>query len=253
MKDLKKITFPGRRPDEVVHLLLRRHWSVLLAHGIVSLTLLGVPLFAGGIVLAFIPSIADNSFYPLLVLAFWLYIMFVWTYFFVGWIDYYLDVWIVTNDRIINIEQNGLFNRIISEHKLYRIQDVTAEVSGVFRTFFNFGNVYIQTAAEMQRFAFEQIPEPYKVKKIVLQLHDIALQKEYERQAIVEARVSQQYVESELKTAKLDKAHAVGRPTEYHKYRNEPPKTRERGDVGALGKHPDRVREFESRPKDELG
>ena len=116
--------------------------------------------------------------------------MFVWVYFFIGWVDYYLDAWIVTNDRIINIEQNGLFNRVISEQRLYRVQDVTAEVGGIIKTFFNFGTVFIQTAGEVGRFNFEEIPEPYLVKKIILELHEKALHQEYTRQATIEALVA---------------------------------------------------------------
>lgn len=213
--DPRNLSFPGRRPDEEVILLLRRHWTVLLLHGIISLILLLIPLIAGFVVFVFFPKLQENTFFPLIVLAFWLYLMFVWTYFFIGWVDYYLDTWIVTNDRIINIEQNGLFNRIVSEHKLYRIQDVTAEVNGAFKTFFNFGTVYVQTAAEVQRFSFEQIPEPYQVKKIVLDLHDKALQKEIERQAEIEAHFTDQN-SKRLTEDKIHQPHLS--ETQHHDY-----------------------------------
>jgi membrane protein YdbS with pleckstrin-like domain len=190
MRNLREISFPGKREDEKVLLLLRRHWIILLAHGIVSLILLIVPIGGALILRNLIPSLQTTTIYPFLVLLFWIYLMFVWSYFFVGWIDYYLDAWIVTNDRIINIEQNGLFNRVISEQRLYRVQDVTAVVSGPIQTFFNFGKVYIQTAAEMERFVFEDVPEPYQVKKIIIELHEKALEAEYARQAAIDTTVA---------------------------------------------------------------
>lgn len=187
MKDLSTIDFPGKEPGEQVILLLRRHWFILFMHTTTTVLLLLAPFVLGIILRATFGDLQTLTVYPFLILGLWLYLMFIWLYFFLGWIDYYLDAWIVTNERIINIEQNGLFNRVVSEQKLYRIQDVTAEVTGTIHTLLNFGNVYIQTAAEISRFAFEDIPEPYRVKKIVLDLHDKAVDKEIERQAHIEA------------------------------------------------------------------
>lgn len=190
MHNLNKLSFPGKREDETVLVLLRRHWVILLAHGIVSLILLIVPVLGGLVLRSILPSLQTSAIYPFLVLLFWIYLMFVWSYFFVGWIDYYLDAWIVTNDRIVNIEQNGLFSRVVSEQRLYRVQDVTAEVRGPVQTFFNFGRVYIQTAAETERFVFEDVPEPYQVKKIIIELHEKALEAEYARQAAIDTTVA---------------------------------------------------------------
>ena len=183
----QQMDFPGKRPNERVLLLLRRHWSILLMHGIVCFLFLLIPLVADGLLSRFAPEYREVFFFPFVNLVFWIYLLGVWTYFFIGWVDYYLDAWIVTDDRIINIEQNGLFNRVISEQRLYRIQDVTAEVKGPLRTLFNFGNVYIQTAGETERFVFEDIPEPYHVKKTLIELQDTAQETEYERQAEIEA------------------------------------------------------------------
>lgn len=82
-------------------------------------------------------------------------------------IDLYLDVWVITNKRILNIEQFGLFSRTEAEHQLSVIQDVTTEVHGIFATMLNYGDVQIQTASESQGVIFRQIPEPYFAKKII--------------------------------------------------------------------------------------
>ena len=71
---------------------------------------------------------------PLLILCSSAYYLAIWVFFLSSFVDYYLDIWIVTNDRIINIEQLGLFARSISELDLYQIQDVTSEIKGIFPT-----------------------------------------------------------------------------------------------------------------------
>ena len=90
--------------------------------------------------------------------------------FFLIWIDYYFDVWIVTERRIINIEQKGLFSRVVSELELEKIQDITTDVKGVIPTFLNFGDLHVQTAAEKERFLFRDIPDPYDVKNLIMNL-----------------------------------------------------------------------------------
>ena len=105
--------------------------------------------------------------YPVSILVISIYSLSIWLFFFHAFVDYYLDVWIVTNQRIINIEQKGLFSRIVSEQKLNRVQDITSEVHGIWATMMHFGTVYIQTAGEEPRFVFKQIPHPYDVRKVV--------------------------------------------------------------------------------------
>ena len=76
----------------------------------------------------------------------------------------------ITSERIIDIQQKGFFSRVIAEHKLFRIQDVTSEVHGIIPTVFKYGDVYIQTAGTKQRFFFNQVPNPERVRNIIIKL-----------------------------------------------------------------------------------
>ena len=93
-----------------------------------------------------------------------------WITFFLIWIDYYFDVWIITTKRIVNINQQGLFTRTVSELELDKIQDITTDVRGVIPTFLNFGDLQIQTAAEQERFLFAKVPNPYLLKDTIMNL-----------------------------------------------------------------------------------
>lgn len=99
-----------------------------------------------------------------------IYYLFVWIFFFRSWIDYYLDVWFMTNERIVSIEQRGLFSRTIAEQKLFRIQDVNAEVHGLIATVLDYGTITIQTAGAEKVFFFKQVPRPHKVARHITQL-----------------------------------------------------------------------------------
>ena len=91
---------------------------------------------------------------------------------FQSFIDYWLDVFIVTEKRILNIKQHGLFHRTVSELRMYRIQDVTTEIHGILHTMFDFGNIHIQTAGEIERFAFHNIWRPNDIAKMILEFSE---------------------------------------------------------------------------------
>ena len=103
------------------------------------------------------------------LLAFTFY-LFWWLLFYHAFLDYYLDIWVVTNHRVINIEQKGLFNRIVAEHQLYRIQDVMSEQKGMLATFFNYGEIHIQTAGAEKFVLFEQVPDPHHIAREITKL-----------------------------------------------------------------------------------
>ena len=87
----------------------------------------------------------------------------------------------MTDKRIVNIEQKGLFARETSELQLEKIQDVATDVKGVIPTFLNYGTIEVQTAGEQEKFIFKDIPDPYAVKDLIMQL-----QKKFEQQENVE-------------------------------------------------------------------
>ena len=164
---------PNQLPGEQVVKIIRRHFFILFRKIVLFLLLVFFFVAFCLVILYTYPDVTEQTYFPILVLAASSYLLFVWLFFFFSFIDYYLDVWIITNERIINIEQQGLFSRIISEQRLFRIQDVTSEVTGVLPTVFRFGNVYVQTAAEKERFSFEQIPDPNGVRDTLIKLAEI--------------------------------------------------------------------------------
>ncbi len=85
----------------------------------------------------------------------------------VVFVNYYLDCWIITNERTISTELKTLFSRNVSSISHNRIQDITVEVKGFLQTFLNYGNLQIQTAGKFHEFIFKEIPEPYKTKELI--------------------------------------------------------------------------------------
>lgn len=108
--------------------------------------------------------------YPLLVLLASIYYLSVMLFFYTSFVEFYLDLHILTNDRLVDINQITLFARKIAEVDLYQVQDVSSEVKGFFATLFKFGNVEIQTASAIPKFIMEDVPNPHQLRRLILDL-----------------------------------------------------------------------------------
>ena len=162
--------FPGQRPGEEVVFVVHRHWFDLFSH-MFFIALLTIGLMGSFFLFAALfPDVVGGERYRLFLFLQNTFFLFLWLYGFLIWIDYYFDVWIITNERIMNIEQKGLFMRHISELSFARVQDVTSTVEGIIPTMLNFGDLYVQTAAETERFIFRQVGDPLHLKDAIMRL-----------------------------------------------------------------------------------
>lgn len=157
----------------------RKHWFIFASGAvflIVFAALPGLLLLSPQIIPAELTAEIGQFFrfdgsFTLLILFFWsLELLMLWIIFMVFWTDYYLDVWLITNHRVIDIEQKGLFIRRVSTFRLNQIQDATAEVPGVLATFIDFGTVKIRTASN-ETFDFRGVAHPNLVKEKIMSEH----------------------------------------------------------------------------------
>ena len=164
-------SLPGKLPGETIIKILRKDGFILFKKIILLVILVSLPILVGLIMINFYPNLLDGEIsYPLIVSAVSGYALFIWLFLFFSFIDYYLDIWIITSERIIDVRQEGFFSRTVSELKLFQIQDVTSELKGFFQFIFRYGNVHVQTAGEVQRFAFSEIDNPEAVRDIIIKL-----------------------------------------------------------------------------------
>ena len=95
---------------------------------------------------------------------------------FVIWTNFWLDMWIVTNKRILHIDQITLFSRQVAATRIDRVQDVRAKISGIIETMLNFGSLQVQTAgASSASMLIRGIPNPNNVRKVILRYLDEAV------------------------------------------------------------------------------
>ena len=98
---------------------------------------------------------------------------------FVHWTNYFLDMWIITDERLVDIDQERLFVRKVTATRIDLIQDISAKTPGFIATLLNFGNVTVQTAgAAIKNIHIEGVPNPNYIRQILLKYLDFALSKQ---------------------------------------------------------------------------
>jgi len=155
-------------PGEVVRLIIRKHWLLLAAPLLLLVIVLiapftMIPAYLGA---TFIDSLPVSD--TVIVIFSIVWVMVIWCMIMQLWTDHHLDMWIVTNQRVIDVEQEGFFSRRVSTFRIHRIQDITIDISGFWNTLFNFGDIVVDTAGgQTGRFTMRDIFEPKAVKEAI--------------------------------------------------------------------------------------
>ncbi len=150
--------------NEHIILEVRKHWFYLLTEIFLAIIFVLIPIFIfpflGGLGLKI-----DIYSITLTLFIYFIWILFMWLTIFIFWTNYYLDVWIITTDKIYDIEQHGLFKREVSVLHYEKIQDITYEVNGIVSSLLNLGDLHVQTAGTERNFTIKGIKDPAYVQR----------------------------------------------------------------------------------------
>jgi len=156
---MKEFTFDGQRADESVEEVVKNHPFVLFLPGLKCIFILLIPVA----VLLFMGASTTFAFVTFISL------LATFGIFGKAYYEYSASVLIITNIRIIYLDQNGLFKRKIVETNLEKIQDVSSDTSGVMRATFNFGDLIVRTAGSGKgsEIIIKNISSPYQVQQAI--------------------------------------------------------------------------------------
>ena len=162
---------PGKRfineqEDEEVVLLLRRHpvtnikW-LLIALGMIVMPeiLSAIGMFAG----------APARFVLVGRLGWYLVVI---AYIMEKFLDWYYSVFIITNERLVDIDFTNLLTRHISYANLNHIEEPSMVSGGLFRSMFRFGDVFVSTASAESSLEAHAVPYPDRVINIISELSE---------------------------------------------------------------------------------
>lgn len=87
-------------------------------------------------------------------------------------LDWYYSVLIISNERVINVDFINLLYRVVTYATLNHIEEPSMVAGGFVRSFFRYGDVYIETAAETPSIEAKAIPFPDRVVRIISELSE---------------------------------------------------------------------------------
>jgi uncharacterized membrane protein YdbT with pleckstrin-like domain len=161
-------------PDEKLIKVVRKHWLVFVLDHFYLVILAIAPLVFSGMFLAIISGLpAVSQLWDLKLLGVFIYFLWLlglWSALAISLTNYYLDVWYVTDERLVDVDQKGLFLRNEATVRFSQIQDMTIETSGILGTFFGFGTIMVQTAGESPEFQMKNVVNPEQLKEQMLLL-----------------------------------------------------------------------------------
>lgn len=176
------------RPGEKVTMVVKRHWIVYIILGLVFLS--GV-FFT---ILSYVIFWAETINH-LINIVFW---MFFSVLLYIKWLDHELDMFAITNNRVIWIDQVAFLNRKVSECNLWQVQEVNSRTKWLLANMLNYWTLRIQTAwnttSMVMDFAPNSMQEARKILNIVDDYRDSHSPKNNKTE-VVEVKGSDEIVE----------------------------------------------------------
>ena len=148
---MTKLSFDGQREGEEVKFIFRRHISTA-NKGILFLIIM--------IGLGVVPMIM----WPGDARMFWIFLACVIIGIFgmaYGYLLWYFSIYIVTNERIRQISQKGLFKKTVVDLGLNKIQSISVSTPGLIAGIMGYGTILIQTG--VGDLVISKVPKPEKI------------------------------------------------------------------------------------------
>jgi len=150
------------RSWEKVDIVLRRHW--------IAFVFLAIYAIAGvGMTVVSFSLLGYGAAICLMLILFWMYYS---LFLYISWLNYELDVFIFTNNRIVCVEQKTFLNRAVWETTLDKVQEVSIETKWLLANLFDFGTLRIMTSWSSPSFDMTYSPHPMRSSRYINNLVD---------------------------------------------------------------------------------
>lgn len=150
------------RDWEKIQKVVRRHWIIYF--------FLGLYLFLWIWVTTSLLAVFWSVWWVWLVLVIFWQIFIIFLY--MEWVNHDLDVFVITDSRIIGLHQISFLNRSISECNLWQVQEVQAYTKWLLPNILNYWKLTIQTAWNASNFYMSYAPEVIKTSREINNLAD---------------------------------------------------------------------------------
>lgn len=163
------VHFENQQENEKILLFLRRHFITNISWIFIAIILTLIPV----LIPFLFPLLNLNiSFVPtgLITISFLFYYLAIFSYALVSFMTWFYNIFIVTEQRVVDIDYSNTVIHNVAETKMSHIQDVNYTQVGFISSIFNYGNVFVQTAGSEVNFEAMSAPNPREATKIIANL-----------------------------------------------------------------------------------
>lgn len=151
------------KPEERVVAVVRRHGITLLPRLIIAGFWMVVPFF-------FLFALTKIGTFGIVIFVLCLSIgLFLALRTFLLWDS---DVLLITSHRLVDVDQNGLWNRTVSETPLRSVQEIVCERKGIGEMICHMGTLRIRTSGVTPELVASKVSRPERFQQLIRELQD---------------------------------------------------------------------------------
>lgn len=150
------------KPGEKVDTVIRRHWIVFVMVGLYALWWIIFTI----IIFALFGFTAESM---LWMSIFWMYYS---MFLYISWLNHELDLMVITNNRVVVVEQRSFLDRDIGECTLDKIQEAWVRTKWLFANLLDYGTLTLKTAGSTTNFDMTFCPKPMNCGRYINNIVD---------------------------------------------------------------------------------
>ena len=166
------------RPGEKILLVIKRPWVIYVLLLLFFLIWVGISIILFSV-------LGFDLIWNLTNIIFWLFFS---IFLYIEWLNHELDMYVVSDNRVIWIDQISFLNRTVSECNLWQVQEVNSKTSGLLANILNYWTLSIQTAWNKTTLRMKFAPDSMQAARKILNVVDDYRDKKNEHEAIDETK-----------------------------------------------------------------
>lgn len=166
-KNPKEISFQTQKPGESIILFLRAHLITNISWIAMSLIAMVIPIIVLVLLQNFGEFLSNPAISRFILVYVLFYYLLVFSYIFISFLVWFYNVFIVTTERVVDIDYSDIVVHNIAITNLNNVEDANYTQSGFIPTLFNYGHLYAQTAGNEKNFEALSIPKPREATHII--------------------------------------------------------------------------------------
>ena len=171
----KNISFLSIGKEEAVVLVVRHHWTGLVPKLFLAFFTFLSPFFLSMAISGWFEGAIGTSLFVLGLFIF--FTMLTISILLDGFFKWFFEMNVITTKRIVDVDFVSIMNHRVSETTFDQVQDVSHSPAGPLAAIFDYGHLYVQTAAAKCEFEFYNVPRPRDIQDTILDLRELRRKK----------------------------------------------------------------------------